>query len=174
MRLLTAGLALALLMTACGTSTPKAASSTTETAPTTTIDNTPRGTATTIDKVAVGQCANDVPAKSQRVVAVLVIGCELPHIYEVYAQFKYPAGGTPPPSGAAYPGETVVRKASEQACYDQFQPWMGVAWTESNYDIQTWFPSAASWTATSDRKVTCGAFLMSGKRTTGSMKGKSQ
>ena len=165
----------ALLTAGCGgrSGDNGARTTTTDAAPTTT-EAAAMGIPTTIDKILIGQCANDVPSREQRTVAVLSLGCELPHLYEVFAQFRYPPGAAPVPGGTPYPGETAVRTASEQACFDQFQPWMGTAWTASNYDIQTWWPSSSSWTTRGDRKVTCGAYLLSGKRTTGSVRGTGQ
>lgn len=130
-----------------------------------------QGQPTTIDKVAVGQCANDVPDVNQRLFAVLLIGCEQRHTYEVYFQFRYPAGAAPLPGGSPYPGETVVRKASETECYNQFEAWMGSPWTVSNFDIQTWWPSKVSWNSINDRHVTCAGYLLSGKKSIGSARG---
>ena len=160
-------------MVGCGGSKPAATASASTTSGPATTTEAPglKGQPTTIDKVVVGQCANDVPDPNQRLNAVLLIGCEQPHTYEVYDQFRYPAGGSPMPAGTPYPGETTVRKASEAQCYAQFEAWMGSAWTESNFDIQTWWPSKSSWTGLNDRKVTCGGYLLSGRKSTGSARG---
>jgi hypothetical protein len=117
------------------------------------------------------QCLNDVPSPTQRSVAVLVVGCEMPHRYEVYLTFRFPPDGKPPPKGAPFPGDTEVRTASEHHCYDQFEGWMGGPWSASDYDIQVWFPSAESWATSADRKVLCAAYLLSGKLTVGSARG---
>ncbi len=63
-----------------------------------------QGQPTTIDKITVGQCANDVPDLNQRLFAVLLIGCEQRHTYEVYFQFRYPSGAAVLPAGTPYPG----------------------------------------------------------------------
>lgn len=173
-RLLTAALLLSFsLLASCGGSKSAAtpSGSTTTGAPTTTEAPGLKGQPSTIDKVAVGQCVNDVPDPNQRLSAVLALGCEQPHTYEIYQQFRYPVGAAPLPAGSAYPGETVVRKASEAECYAQFPAWMGSAWTESNFDIQTWWPSKVAWNTLNDRKVTCGGYLLSGNRSTGSARG---
>ena len=69
-----------------------------------------------------------------------------------------------------YPGETAVRTFAEEQCYAQFEPWMGVPWTESDYDIESFYPSSQSWPK-GDRTITCTVVEFQGKRTTGSVRG---
>jgi hypothetical protein len=156
-----------------GSSTPTSTtSSTVAGAPATIVPNgPPEGVPSSIDGVEDGQCLNNVPSPTQRDVAVLLVGCDRPHRYEVYLTFRFPPGHDPAPKGAPYPGETPVRTASEQECYDQFAGWMGGPWSASEFDIQVWFPSADSWTTSADRKVLCAAYLLSGKLTVGSARG---
>ncbi len=172
------GLALAALLlvaTSCGGDGDGAGATTTTTEPaptTTTIpDGPPEGTPASLDAVLDGQCLNHVPSPTQRNVATLVVGCDRPHIYEVYLTFRYPPGGDRAPAGAPYPGETTVRTTSEQHCYEQFEAWMGTPWTASEFDIQVWWPSEEGWVLGGDRKVLCGAYLLTGKLTVGSARG---
>ena len=170
----TIAVVLAVALVGCSDSTASKAAGTGSTVVGSTNTTEPpglQGQPTTIDKVTVGQCANDVPDLNQRLFAVLLIGCEQRHTYEVYFQFRYPAGAAAMPAGTPYPGETVVRKASETECYNQFEAWMGSPWTESNFDIQTWWPSKVSWNTVNDRRVTCAGYQLSGKKSVGSARG---
>lgn len=159
-----------LALPACGRSSDSegAAPSTTTTA------RVPRpnpGTPSPVDQVLPGQCFNEVSDPTQRRFAVLVIGCEEPHMFEVYDRFDLrDERDRPYPASASYPGETPVRTAAEQGCYDRFESWMGIPWTASAFDIQTYWPSATSWRR-GDRVVTCTAYRFDGTPTTGTARG---
>ena len=56
--------------------------------------------------------------------------------------------------GGGYPGTNVVQDWAEQSCYAAFEEFVGVEWTASSFDIETWWPSAESW-GQKDRKVIC-------------------
>ncbi len=163
-----------LTLVACGGSDGSTATTTTG-APTTTTatipDGPPEGIPAAIDSLEAGQCLNDVPAREQRTVVVLAVGCERPHRYEVYLTFRFPPGGDAAPKGAPYPGETAVRSASEQECFAHFEGWMGHPWSASEYDIVVWWPSAEGWAETADRKVVCAVYPLSGDLTMGSVAG---
>ncbi|MCC6225471.1 MAG: septum formation family protein [Microthrixaceae bacterium] len=144
---------------------------TTTTAKPTTTTLVPRGLLSRIDQILPGQCFDPLPSSDQRPFAVLAIPCEEPHRNEIFDRISYRAeDGKPAPRGALFPGEAVVRTMAEQACYSRFQTWMGIAWTESDFDIETWFPSAASW-AGGDRTITCTAMEFRGRPTEGSVRG---
>lgn len=129
------------------------------------------GTPSPVDQVLPGQCFNEVPDPTQRPFAVLVVGCEELHGFEVYDRFNLTdERGRPYPLSAGYPGETPVRTAAEAGCYERFEPWMGVPWTTSAFDIQTFWPSASSWRR-GDRVVTCAAFPFDGTPTVGTARG---
>jgi hypothetical protein len=122
-----------------------------------------------VDEVLPGQCFNQLPDPAQRPYAVLEIGCEVPHTYQVFDRFTYrDSAGKPATSKVTYPGEAPVRQGAEQECFAAFKPWMGIAWTKSNYDIATWWPTADSWT-NDDRSITCAVFKFTGKNTMGSV-----
>jgi hypothetical protein len=144
-----------------------AVTSTTTAVTTTTL--IPPGSPTPVDDVLPGQCFNQLPDPAQRPFAVLEIGCEAAHTYQVFDRFTYhDSTGRPASSRVVYPGEAVVRAGAEQECYDNFKPWMGIAWTKSTYDIATWWPTVTSW-AKSDRSITCAVFKFTGRSTVGSV-----
>lgn len=164
--------ALALAAASCGggsASSHRAHSSSTTEAPTTTL--VPPGILTPIDQVLPGQCFDQLPDEAQRPFAVLAIPCEQPHHYEIFDRFEYrDAEGKAIPRWKSYPGTTTVRRAAEQGCFERFEPWMGIEWTRSDFDIQSWWPSAASWRKF-DRQVTCAVFRFTGAATRGSVRG---
>ena len=131
----------------------------------------PGGTPGPYSAVRVGQCLNDVAVNTQRDAATLQVGCEQAHRYEVYESLTYPIGGSKAPAAEAYPGETRVRNAAEQTCYERFPAFIGTDWTASEFDIQAWWPSATSWATTGDRNILCAVYLLGGGLTTGSVRG---
>jgi hypothetical protein len=164
-------LAVGLVLSACGGADggSKGDAATTTVATTTTL--VPPGLLSPIDQVLPGQCFDQLPDDAQRPFAVLAIPCERSHHYEIFQRFPYRDGeGRAVPRGYAYPGETAVRTFAEKGCYEAFQPWMGVDWTKSDYDIQSWWPSAESWVE-HDRTITCAAFRFDGDSTKGSVRG---
>jgi hypothetical protein len=141
-------------------------------APTTTT--IPQGTPTPFSELLEGQCFDQLPSTDQQPFAVLVIACERSHTFEVYDQLSYTDGaGKKVPYSTSYPGDNVVRPRAEALCYTAFQPWMGKEWTNSNYDIKTWWPSAQSWPK-HDRQVLCAVYRYDGKHTKGSVRGTAQ
>jgi len=141
---------------------------TTQAATTTTTGIPVDAEATGLRDLEVGQCfelPRDDPGAEDR--AVWVLSCTDPHTHEVYAVLTY--DGTAP-KGGAYPGATVVQDWAEQSCYAGFEAFVGEAWTASDFDIETWWPSAESW-ARRDRTVICTTYPSSGGRTTGTARG---
>jgi hypothetical protein len=158
-----------LILAGCSLHHHVAASTTTTTVRATTTTLIPPGSPTPVDEVLPGQCFNQLPDPAQRAFAVLEIGCEVAHTYQVFDRLTYQGtDGKPASSKVPYPGEADVRAGAEQRCYDSFKPWMGIAWTKSTYDIATWWPTIASWSK-SDRSITCAVFKINGKSTVGSV-----
>jgi hypothetical protein len=166
-----AGALLVAALAAVGcTGTGRTAGGTTTTAATTTT-LVPPGLLAPIDQVLPGQCFDQLPDQGQRPFAVLAIPCERRHHFEIFHRFTYRDGnGRAVPKGYAYPGETTVRTAAEQGCFAEFAGWIGTSWTRSDYDIESWWPTADSWTK-HDRTITCAAYRFDGKPTTGSVRG---
>lgn len=162
--------AAALIGCSGGGRTAKATTTTAEV--TTTTFAMPAGaTAEGLRSIEAGQCfelPKDDPAAQDR--AVWVLACTDPHTHEAYAVLTYDGTAA---KGGAYPGTTVVQDWAEQSCYAAFAEFVGVEWTASSFDIQTWWPSAESW-GQKDRKVICSAYKSSGGRSTGSARGTKQ
>ena len=167
--LLTVAAALALLVGCSSSDSGDDSGATTTTASEVTTTTALAGVLTPTESVIAGQCLDEVPVPAQQTYAVLVIPCEDPHIYEVYAQTRLDAG-----AGAEYPGALAVSNDAEARCFEVFPEFMGVTWEQSDYDIQTWWPSEQSWVTKRDRTVLCAVYKVTGGRTKGSVRGSAQ
>jgi len=132
------------------------------------------GALTPTENILAGQCLDPLPDPQQQTFAALVIPCEDPHTYEVYAQAKIDLGATPTGSSAGYPGALAVANGAEAQCVGVFDQFMGVKWEESEYDIQTWWPSEQSWVTKKDRTILCAVYRVTGGKTKGSVRGSEQ
>ncbi len=119
-----------------------------------------------VENLQVGDCYDPAPDPSQREVIVLLVACEQPHQYEVYATDSF----NEPPS-AGYPGDDAVRNFAEERCFERFEGFVGQVWRDSDLDIETWFPTSVSWEKGADRKLSCVLFHRTRADLTGSMEG---
>jgi len=163
-------LTLALALVACSSGDSPSSERSTTTAVTTTAPAGPPAGATEegLRSLEVGQCFDlpqDDPAATDR--AVWVVGCTDPHTHEVFDVVDY-AG--PTLKGGGYAGTAAVQDWAEQACFDRFEAFVGVPWTRSTLEIETWWPSQESW-GRSDRSVICTVFPETGGNTTGTQRG---
>lgn len=117
-----------------------------------------------VENLEVGDCYDPAPDPSQRSVLVLLVPCEQPHQYEVYAVGSFPEGRR-----AAYPGDDIVRNYAEERCFEAFEGFVGQIWRDSLLDIETWFPTYNSWTQGADRKLSCVLFHRNRADLTGTM-----
>ena len=128
---------------------------------------TPTGSPTPFGSLLPGQCFDTLPAREQEAFAVLVVPCEQPHTFELYDQLVWTdAAGKKANLSVTYPDETTVRTRAEAQCLERFEPWVGASWTQSDFDIQAWWPSSESW-ARGDRSVLCAVYRYDGERSTG-------
>ena len=109
----------------------------------------------------VGTCFDD-PASFAEVTDVPVVACSDPHDNEVIALL---ALGEP-----AFPGEDVINARAGEGCVAAFEPYVGIAYAESAYDVGWFAPTADSW-AIGDREVICFAFDVGFAPITGSIRG---
>ncbi|MEI7886060.1 MAG: septum formation family protein [Actinomycetes bacterium] len=168
----------ALLQIACssdksGTAKASDASSTTVDASTQTVTTEtpgppPGATLEGFKDLAVGTCFEQVKASAAEDRAVWLLDCADPHSFEVYWITTYQGEGAG--RGTSYPGTATVQNGAEQACFDQFETFVGVRWTLSELDIRAWWPTEESW-ARADRTVICTVFAESGEQLTGTRRG---
>lgn len=107
----------------------------------------------------VGTCFDD-PESFAEVEDVPVVACADPHDNEVIALLTL--------SEPAFPGEDVVNARAGEGCVAAFDPYIGIAYAESVYEVGWFAPSADSW-AIGDREVICFAFDLTGAETVGSI-----
>lgn len=165
---------LAVLLAAAGCSSDKGASgatTTTERRTTTTVGGPPAGaTEQGLRQLQVGQCfdlpKNDPEADDR---AVWVLQCSDPHTHEVYDVVHYDG---PVLKGGGYAGTAAVQDWAEQACFGRFEAFVGIPWTRSSLEIETWWPSEESW-GRNDRSVICTVFPETGGAASGTERGTS-
>ena len=109
----------------------------------------------------VGTCFDDPPSFAD-VTDVPVVSCDEPHDNEVIGLLEL--------GGSTYPGNEVVGARAEEGCIDAFEPYVGIAYAESIYDVGWFAPTADSWSI-GDREVLCFAFDLTGSKTEGSIMG---
>lgn len=108
-----------------------------------------------------GTCFDD-PESFEEVTDVPVVDCAEPHDNEVIASFDLPTGG--------YPGDAVVTSRAEEGCLVRFEPYVGIDFASSIYDLGWFTPSSESWDA-GDREVICFVYDVTLAKITGSVAG---
>lgn len=151
-----------------GSDTDAAPTTTTEAAATTAPSGPPPGAVETgLRDLTSGQCFEPIDDLQVRDLAVWLVDCEAPHTHEVFDVVTYAGDGAGP--GTPYPGTATVQDWAEQACFDRFEPFIGVRWTLSELDIEVWWPSEESW-GRADRSVICTVVSDSGAPLTGTQR----
>jgi hypothetical protein len=108
-----------------------------------------------------GTCFDD-PESFEEVSDVPVVDCSEPHDNEVIGSFDLPAGG--------YPGDAVVASRAEEGCLVRFEPYVGIDFPSSIYDLGWFTPTSESWDV-GDREVICFVYDVTFARITGSVAG---
>ena len=114
-------------------------------------------------QVAVGECIDDSVVSEEEAADVGVlptVDCAEPHDAEVYYVEDL--------TDEEFPNDLTVR--AEDICYEQYEPFIGGPYEESNYWISSITPSWDTWEA-GDRQVACLVVGDEGERLTGSLKG---
>jgi len=119
------------------------------------------GCASGVLTLDVGTCFDD-PESFDEVTDVPVVDCADPHDNEVIGNFDLPDGG--------YPGDDVVADRAQTGCLGRFEPYVGVDYASSIYDLGWFTPTADSWDA-GDREVICFVYAVDFSRIEGSVRG---
>ena len=109
----------------------------------------------------IGTCFDD-PESFDEVTDVPVVECGEPHDNEVFTTFDIP--------GDEYPGDDAVNNAAENGCLAGFEPYVGLDYASSVYDIGWFTPTQDSWD-TGDREVICFVYEVTFAKITGSVQG---
>lgn len=115
-------------------------------------------------QLTLGQCIDDsvVGQEGEQEVGVLPeVDCTEPHTGEVYYVEDLTDEVFNP---------VTVGNAADEACYDAFEPFVGIAPEESRYYISSIVPSYDTWEA-GDRQVACLLVGEVDEQLTGSLKG---
>ena len=98
--------------------------------------------------IEVGDCLN-LPSELNEVQSVEGVPCSEPHSAQAYALFDVVGFGD------EYPGESAFDEQAETGCLESFEPFVGVAYEDSELYFMTLEPSEASWVELDDREIVC-------------------
>ncbi len=132
------------------------AEETTTTAPPTTI-----GGDVDVFSFEVGDCFSE--AGGDTVESLPIVSCDEEHDVEVYALYDLPDGD--------FPGDDVVIESASEGCLERFDAYVGIAYAESVYDINTIFPTENTWNNLFDREIVCLLVRIDGLPNIGSAEG---
>ena len=104
------------------------------------------GEETSVFDLEAGYCFS---TESDQLETVLVVDCEQPHEYEVFALFDHPAG-----DAEAYPGDDVLLEYADTECRPPFEEYVDRDYETSIWYITSLTPSEQTW-ADGDREITC-------------------
>lgn len=120
----------------------------------------------------VGQCYNQGAwfdeEQERRIELTASIGCEQPHQREVFFEAEFPA-----PNGAPFPGEAAMQEWSTELCYGEFEPFVGLEYERSRYEIGFIHPTEATFEheVGRHRRVTCVIYDLLGEELMGTAQG---
>jgi hypothetical protein len=146
-----------------------ATTSTTEAPPATTT-SVPFEAGTPVEpavyEAAVGDCFDRrAPDPAQPDLVVLLVGCDLPHTYEVFGLWTHPAE-----AGAGYPVLDELEADARSACVAQLPDFVGRPYELSVLEVEALVPTQGSWVA-GNRDAACVAYHREGTLLVGSQRG---
>lgn len=109
----------------------------------------------------VGNCFSD--AGGDTVDSLPLVSCAEEHSVEVYALYDLPEGD--------FPGQQETSDLSAEGCLERFDAYVGLAYADSVYDINTIFPTENTWNNLFDREVICLLVRIDGQPNVGSAAG---
>ena len=110
-----------------------------------------------------GDCFDDPTDLTQVVETVPVVDCSQPHDNEIYFSFDLPDGD--------FPGEMAVGETADERCFEEFEPFVGIDYFDSELDFFTITPTSGSWAERGDRTVYCAIYNMDLSKLEGSARG---
>lgn len=94
------------------------------------------------------------------VLTLTVRPCDESHTGEVYHEVELDPG--------SFPGDSSVMDSAEDACFGQFEAWVGQSYDLSELDYTYFYPTEETW-ATDDRLISC--IVVSPDEVTGTLEG---
>jgi len=113
-------------------------------------------------EAAIGECFQE-PEDSDEVGELDKVDCDEAHDNEVIAVFDL--------DGDDFPGVDEVQSQAEEGCVEEFEPYVGSTYEESDLDLFTITPTEETWDDADDREVICSVFALDGSQVEGSVKG---
>lgn len=110
----------------------------------------------TVDEISVGDCL-DTPEEDV-FYEIDPIDCSEEHDLEVYALVDMSTVSSEFSSVAAYPGDDYVYEAAFNACWDEFEAYVGMPYEDSVLYIDAFTPTLEGWNEVDDRIVNCVVF----------------
>ena len=110
----------------------------------------------------VGTCFDDQGLDATEVTSVPLVECEEPHDNEVYRLFNV--------TSTVFPGDESLLQTAADGCFDEFESFVGLEYSQSILDFSWFTPTAQSWEE-GDREVICFVYDLDLKKLTGTMAG---
>ena len=110
-----------------------------------------------------GDCFDDGDLDADEVFEVAAVPCSEPHDNEVYAVFDIAA------EGDSFPGADSLMARADEACYQLFEDFVGIAYEDSALAFFPITPTEEGWDD-GDREVICAVYDFSFAKLTGSMR----
>lgn len=85
---------------------------------------------------------------SDEVSAFSGVPCNEPHDGEIYELFDITGFDD-------YPGDEVISEQGDEGCLNAFEPFIGLAWEQSEFFFTRFTPSEETWDGVNDREVIC-------------------
>ena len=98
--------------------------------------------------VQVGDCVNLPDASDDGVGSFESVSCNEAHDGEIYELFDLSGGDE-------FPGNEAIEPEAQQGCLDAFEPFVGIAYEDSQFFFTFLPPSEQSWEEIDDREVIC-------------------
>ena len=117
-----------------------------------------------------GECFNRVEGlqAGRRVVITARVDCAEPHFAEVFHTFELDVAHP-----GIFPGDEVTRSFAMRACYDHFEPFVGMSYELSVYELGVFIPNRTNFedAAARYRGVHCWLYHVDGEALSGSARG---
>lgn len=91
-----------------------------------------------------------------------VVPCAEEYDYEVFSDFDL--------DYSEHPGEETIHQVAETGCIESFPGYFGISYEESILHVSWLYPTEESWAQSSDRTVSCLAYI-DGQKMIGSIRG---
>ncbi len=116
------------------------------------------------EDLRVGDCidegVDELFGEDETVFTLTVRPCDESHNAEVYHEVQLDTG--------SFPGDSSVMDSAEDACFGQFEPWVGQSYDLSELDYTYFYPTEETWAA-GDRLISC--IVVSLDEVTGTLEG---